>query len=57
MPVKMAYGGLVDLAIQTGQRVAEMARLKVGDFDERCQAMKAWRLKRHLSFAGDHRCE
>ena len=34
------------MALQTGQRVSEMTRHVVGDFDPRRQAMKVWRHKR-----------
>ena len=37
---------VVDVALQTGQRVSEMARHVVGDFDPRRQALKVWRHKR-----------
>ena len=37
---------IVDLALQTGQRVSEMVRLVIGDYDVRRQALKVWRHKR-----------
>ena len=37
---------VVDVALQTGLRVSELARLKVGDFDPRRQSLKVWRHKR-----------
>jgi integrase len=37
---------VVDIALQTGLRVSELARLKVGDFDPRRLALKVWRHKR-----------
>ena len=37
---------VVDLALQTGQRVSEMVRLVVGDYDVRWQALMGVRHKR-----------
>lgn len=38
---------LIDLATQTGLRVSELARLKVGDVDPRCNALRVIRSKKH----------
>jgi len=37
---------VVDLALQTGLRVSEIALLRVGDFDIRRRSLRVWRLKR-----------
>ena len=37
---------VVDVALGTGLRVSELARLKVGDFDARRRSLRAWRHKR-----------
>ena len=37
---------VVDLATSTGLRVAELARLKVGDVDLKRKSLRVWRLKR-----------
>jgi len=40
---------LVDIATQTGLRVSEIARLKVGDVDPRCGAVKVVRSKKRYA--------
>ena len=37
---------VIDTALQTGLRVSELAKLAVGDFDPKRQALKVWRHKR-----------
>ena len=37
---------LVDVALGSGLRVGELARLTVGDFDPKRRALRVWRLKR-----------
>ena len=37
---------VVDTALQTGSRVCELAKLTIGDFDPKRQALRVWRHKR-----------
>ena len=42
----VTYWAIVDLVLNTGQRVSELARLKVGDIDLRRGTLRTWRHKR-----------